>query len=83
MSTEMDRLEQEVTEMTTVVQAGITLIQGLAQQIRDTAGDRVKATALADELDRRATEFAQAITDNTPTPPTPPEPPVEPAGRRK
>lgn len=72
MSEALDRLESEVLETTDVVDSAITLIQGLAQQIRDAVDDPEKLNALADALDAKQTELAQAITDNTPsTDPTP------------
>lgn len=70
----VDKVESEVTELTTVVDSAVALINGLSQQIRDTAGSAAKANALADALDAKANELAAAVAANTPTP----EPPVTP-----
>lgn len=68
----VNKVESEVTELTTVVDSAVALINGLSQQIRDTAGDAAKANALADTLDKKANELADAVAANTPaTPPTP------------
>lgn len=65
MSAEMDRLELSVTAIKTVKDSVVATMTGLAARVRGVAGDAAKATALADELDARAAEFAQAVTDNT------------------
>lgn len=75
MSAELDRLTTEVTETKSSVESVITLVDGLAQQIRDLANDPAALNALADELDAQQARIAAAVTANTPAPP---EPPVEP-----
>lgn len=72
MSAELDRLTTEVAETKTAAQSAITLIAGLAQQIRDLKTDPAALAALADSLDADQAEIAAAITANTPS-----EPPVE------
>lgn len=69
MSAALDRLTQEVSETKSAIQSAITLIQGLAQQIRDNVDDSAALTALADDLDAQQTSLAQAVTDNTPAAP--------------
>ena len=68
MSAELDRLTAEVTEMGAVVDSAVTLINGLAQQIRDLATDPAALNGLADELDAKANALAAAVAANTPTP---------------
>lgn len=77
MSVEMDRLTQEVADTKTSVDSVITLVEGLAQQIRDNAGDPAALNALADELDAQQGRISAAVTANTAPPPA--EPPTEPA----
>ena len=76
MSAAMDRLTSEVAETSTAVDSILTLVEGLAQQIRDNAADPVALNKLADELDAKQQKIADAVAANTPAPPVPP---VEPA----
>lgn len=62
MSAELDRLTTEVAETKAGVASAITLIQGLAQQIRDNANDPAALKALADDLDASQTDLANAVT---------------------
>ena len=68
MAGELQRLQLEVSEMAGVVDSAIVLINGLAQQIRDLAGDPVALNAMADELDAKASALGSAVAANTPTP---------------
>ena len=68
MAGELARLQTEVTEMSGAVDSAITLINGLAQQIRDLATDPAALNALADSLDSKANELAAAVVANSPTP---------------
>lgn len=70
MSEELDTLTVEVTEMATVVDSAILLIQGLAARLEDIADDPAAILALANELDSKAGELAAAVAAN----PIPPEP---------
>lgn len=74
MSAELDRLTASVANVKTVAESAITLINGLAQQIRDNAGDPAALAKLADDLDADDAELAAAVSANTPAPPvvTPP-----------
>lgn len=71
---EIDDLQAQVTEQTTVEQSAITLIKGLADQITASAGDRGKLTDISARLHASAEALAAAITANTPaaSPATPP-----------
>jgi hypothetical protein len=67
----LDDLKAQVAANTAVETSAVTLIQGIAQQLKDAiaAGDPVALTALADQLHTSAASLADAITANTPTTP--------------
>jgi methyl-accepting chemotaxis protein len=65
MAGELDRLTNEVAETRTATKAIVTLVEGLAQQIRDNAGDPEALNRLADELDAAQQEIADAVSANT------------------
>lgn len=69
MSTELDRLTQSVARITEQDDSIITLVQGLAQQIRDNANNPAALNALADSLDADSQKVADAVTANTIPPP--------------
>ena len=69
MSAELDRLTASVTKIKDQDDSIIALVNGLAQQIRDNAGNPAALNALADSLDAEATKVADAVTANTTTPP--------------
>lgn len=66
MSAELDRLTNEVQETKTAIDSAVTLIKGLAQQIRDHVDDPAKLKELADELDSKTNELGAAVVANTP-----------------
>lgn len=70
MSKEVDDLKAAVARNGDVEDSAIALIQGLAQQIKDAAGDPAAIAALSAELTAKADALAAAITANT-TPPAP------------
>lgn len=74
MNAAVERLAREVQELTTVNESAIALIEGLAQEIRDAAGDEARLNELADSLDAQTTRLADAVDANTEAPE---EPPVE------
>lgn len=65
MSTGMEDLQREVEEATTVAQSAVTLINGLAQQIRDLKDDPVKLEELATKLDASSQALAAVVAANT------------------
>lgn len=65
MSAEIDRLTTEVSETNTAIDGVLALVAGLAARVRDTAGDAVKANALADELEAKQRVIANAVVENT------------------
>jgi hypothetical protein len=67
MALDLSRLEAAVTRQKTVNDSAVTLMGQLAQLVRDTAGDPVAVTALADALDAQAQSLADAVVANTPT----------------
>jgi len=72
MSAQLDTLTQEVTEMSTVVDSAIVLINGLAAQIVELKDDPAALQALADSLDAKANSLAAAVAANTPPVDPPP-----------
>ena len=76
MSLEMDNLAVAVAQNTTLDESIILLLNGIAAQVVDSAGDKEKATALAAELNAKSDALAAAILANTPVEP-PVEPPIE------
>jgi len=78
MSAELDKLTAAVTRNTSVDQSIVTLVEGLAQQIRDLIAANTELPALkaalgtlADQLEASSDAEAAAVTANTPQPPTP------------
>jgi hypothetical protein len=67
MSQATDNLTAAVQRETTVQSSAIALIQGLADQIKQTSTEPA-VQALADQLNQNADALAQAVTANTPTP---------------
>ena len=70
MSQEMDSLAAQVEQTLTVEQSAIVLIQGIAAQLQDAAGDKTKSLELAAKLKTSADALAAAVTANTPAAPT-------------
>jgi len=66
MAVDLSALQTEVEQQQSVVQSAITLIGGLAQQLRDAAGDPAAIQALADQLDASTNALAAAVEANTP-----------------
>jgi chromosome segregation ATPase len=74
MSAELEALQTEVSEATTVMEGAKTLLQSLSAEIIALKDNPAKLVELAQSLDAKSNELAQAIVDNTPTPPAPPTP---------
>lgn len=69
MALDFVRLETEVAEIGTVVDSAVTLLNSVAQDIRDNIANQAKLGALADNLDAKAAALGAAIEANTtPTP---------------
>jgi len=60
---DLSTLQAEVNENSDVVQSAVTLIGGLAQQLRDAiaANDPAAIQALADQLDAQTNSLAEAV----------------------
>ena len=71
MSAALDRLTQEVHDMTDITEGALALIAGLADQIRNAVDDSAALTTLADDLDAARLKLADAISKNTPAAPAP------------
>ena len=63
---DLSAIQQEVTDNADTTQAAITLLQGLAQMVRDNATDQTALNALADQLDSQSQALADAVVANTP-----------------
>jgi chromosome segregation ATPase len=66
MSAALDRLTAEVSESREATNSVLTLVAGLADQIRDLKDDPAALEALADDLDAQQSEISAAVTANTP-----------------
>lgn len=75
MSKELDDLSSEVSNVTTVEQSAITLINGLADQIKAAGTDPAKLQALTDSLTASSNSLAAAVAANT-APPSDNTPPA-------
>jgi hypothetical protein len=71
MALNFTQLESEVSEMSSAVDSAVTLLQSIAQEIRDSAGNQQKLNKLATDLDAKANVLAEAIAANTPADPNP------------
>jgi ATP adenylyltransferase/5',5'''-P-1,P-4-tetraphosphate phosphorylase II len=67
ISDAIDALETKITNLTTVEQSAVALLNGLAQQIRDNANAPAKLNELAAKIDSDASDLASAVSANTPT----------------
>lgn len=68
MSTEVQKLKDNVAALTTVTGSAVALIQGLADQIKALKEDPAALNALADEIASDAQALADAVAANTPAP---------------
>lgn len=67
----LDDLRKQVQKNSDLEESAVTLIQGIAQQLKDAiaAGDPAALTTLAAQLDTSARDLAAAIAANTPAAP--------------
>lgn len=63
---DIDNLRAAVARNTSAVDSARALLASLAQTIRDAADDPEELKKLADDLDAKTNELAQAVVDNTP-----------------
>jgi hypothetical protein len=84
MQAALARLEQNVSEQTDVMQSAVTLIQGLADQLREAAAGqdldsvRQRLNNLTAQLDTHGDALAAAVVANTPVAVPPGEQPTQP-----
>lgn len=69
MSSQLDALTSQVAQVETVEQSAVTLIKGLADQLKAISNDPVAILALADRLHTSSDALAAAVTANTPAAP--------------
>lgn len=74
MGAELDDLTNRVSDMRSVEQGAVTLLNGLSQQIASLKTDPAALQQLADDLASQSTELAAAVAANTPAAPAPPAP---------
>jgi hypothetical protein len=76
MALNFQRLETEVSEMSTVIDGVVLLLTSLASEIRDNAANQAKIEEIATNLDTKANALAAAAVVGTPaeTPPSGGEP---------
>lgn len=67
----IEELQAEVSQNTDAVGSAVTLINGLAQQIRDAVAqnDPAALQAVVDQLEANSSALAQAVAENTTPPP--------------
>lgn len=63
------RLTADVAALTTVNASAIALFSGLAQLVRDNAGDPAALNSLADSIEAQNVALQAAVTANTPAAP--------------
>lgn len=66
---DLSRVQAEVAETGTAVGSAITLLENLAQMIRDNATDQAALEDIANSLDAQGTALAEAVVANTPAAP--------------
>lgn len=73
ISMDISKLQAAVAKETTVEQGAVTLLQELAQELKDAlaGGDATAVNALADQISSNADALAAAVTANTPAAPAP------------
>ncbi len=70
MASDLSALSAQVAQNTTVEESAVTLITGLAAQIADLKNDPAALQALADSLNKSATDLSAAVAANTPAAPS-------------
>lgn len=70
MALDFTRLENDVANISSVVDSAVKVLTDLAQEIRDSAGNVTKAEALAQKLEDETAALSTAIAANTPAAPT-------------
>jgi methyl-accepting chemotaxis protein len=71
MALDFGRLEAEVSQNSDVIASVVTLLQNIAEAIRDAAANQQKVEALATKLDVQTQALADAVAASTPVAPTP------------
>jgi peptidoglycan hydrolase CwlO-like protein len=66
MATELENLRQQVQQNNNVIQSAVTLINGIADRVRQAQTDPGALQALADNLASQDQALAQAVAANTP-----------------
>lgn len=76
---DLSAIQAAVTNETNQDNAIITLLNGIAQELRSSAGDPAAVQALADQINNNASNLAAAVAANQDVAPPAPAPAPEPA----
>lgn len=66
---DLSTIQAAVEADTTVDQSAITLLNSLAEQLRNAANDPAEVQAIADQLNQNSSALAAAVSANTPAAP--------------
>lgn len=77
MALDLSRLSAEIAENNDAISSAVTLLNQIAQELRDAAGNQAAVNALADQLDTQSNNLAAAVVANTPSAPEPTPAPSE------
>jgi hypothetical protein len=75
---DLSELRSAVERDTSVTESAITLLNSLADQIRDAADDPAEVRAIADSINSNTDQLADAVATNTPAQPGAEAPVTEP-----
>src|SRR5690242_20172792 len=67
MAKTLDDVLADVAAENTVIDSLEALTKSIAEQLKAAGGDQAKIDAIADALESKTAEIAQAVTDNTPS----------------
>lgn len=70
MALDLSTLTADVAANTDAVASAVTLLDTLAQELRDAAGDPAAVAALADSISANTAALASAVAANTPAAPS-------------
>ena len=75
---ELNRLARIVGDLDSTANSTITLLDGIAQQLRDAGDDKEEIKNIADQIVAQREKLAQAVVRNTPSATEPEQPAPEP-----
>ena len=66
MAADLTKIKTEVEGLTDVVDSVVTMLTGLAQEVRNAGASQASLDELAAAIESQKQELAQAVADNTP-----------------